>query len=218
MICPLCQSNHCLSFAQIEGLDYFRCQNCQLTFLDPNQLPDAEAERRHYDLHENDPADPRYRDWLDRLAIPLGQRLASGSQGLDFGCGPGPALAQMLSERGHTMRLYDPVYAADVSALQRDYDFVTCTEVVEHFHRPGEMFALLDKLVRPGGWLGIMTSLLEDNIDFQSWHYRRDPTHVSFYSRASLVWLARLYHYKPLFFSQNIVLLQKQHGESAQAY
>ena len=210
MICPLCQSNHCLSFAQIEGLDYFRCQNCQLTFLDPNQLPDAEAERRHYDLHENDPADPRYRDWLDRLAIPLGQRLASGSQGLDFGCGPGPALARMLTERGHKMNIYDPVFAADDSVLQRDYDFVTCTEVVEHFHHPGREFERLVALVRRGGWLAIMTSLLHDGIDFRKWHYRRDPTHVSFYRQTTFNWIADHYRMQlPDMISDSVIFLRR---------
>ncbi|MEE4250976.1 MAG: class I SAM-dependent methyltransferase [Alcanivoracaceae bacterium] len=210
MICPLCQHNPCLSFAQVDGLDYFRCQRCQLTFLDPAQLPEAEAERRHYDLHENHPTDPRYRDWLDRLAIPLGERLVGSSEGLDFGCGPGPALAQMLSERGHAMSLYDPVYAADVSVLQRDYDFVTCTEVVEHFHHPGREFERLATLLRPGGWLAIMTSLLHDGIDFRKWHYRRDPTHVSFYRQATFSWIANHYRMQlPDMISDSVIFLRK---------
>ena len=210
MICPLCQHNHCLPFACVDGLDYFRCQCCQLTFLDPEKLPDADAERRHYDLHENDPADPRYRDWLDRLAIPLGERLISRSEGLDFGCGPGPALAQMLSERGHTMSLYDPAYAADVSVLQRDYDFVTCTEVVEHFHHPGREFERLAALLRPGGWLAIMTSLLHDGIDFRKWHYRRDPTHVSFYRQTTFNWIANHYRMQlPDMISDSVIFLRR---------
>jgi hypothetical protein len=210
MICPLCHDNNCLPFARVDRRDYFRCRRCQLTFLDPGQLPDPEAERRHYDLHENDPADPRYRAWLDQLAVPLGERLAGESEGLDFGCGPGPALAHMLTERGHKMRIYDPVYANDRSVLQRDYDFVTCTEVVEHFHQPGEMFALLASLVRPGGWLGIMTSMLHDHIDFGDWHYRRDPTHVCFYREQTFPVIGMLHSMTPVSIEDaGVIILRK---------
>ena len=39
-----------------------------------------------------------YRSFLGRLAIPLQAKLSSGDTGLDFGCGHGPALADMLEE------------------------------------------------------------------------------------------------------------------------
>lgn len=190
MICPLCHDISSLPFACVDAREYFRCRCCQLTFLDPAQLPDADTEHRHYQLHENDPADSRYRAWLERLAGPLGERLANASEGLDFGCGPGPALALMLSERGHRMSVYDPLFAPDSSVLERQYDFVTCTEVVEHFHQPAKEFALFTSLLRPRGLLAIMTSLLHDGIDFEKWHYRRDPTHVCFYREQTLAWFA----------------------------
>lgn len=193
MICPLCHDNSSLPFARVDAREYFRCRRCELTFLDPAQLPDADAERQHYQLHENDPADSRYRAWLERLADPLGERLANASDGLDFGCGPGPALALMLRERGHRMSVYDPLFAPDASVLERQYDFVTCTEVAEHFHQPGKEFALLTSLVKPGGVLAIMTSLLHDGIDFEKWHYRRDPTHVCFYRQETFRQIAKDY-------------------------
>ena len=58
----------------------------------------AADEKAQYDLHENDPNDPGYRAFLDRLAGPLDKRLAPHSHGLDFGCGPGPTLSVMLEE------------------------------------------------------------------------------------------------------------------------
>ncbi len=190
MRCPLCQYHHCQPFAHADGRDYFRCPDCELTFLHPDQLPAASAERAHYDLHENDPNDAGYRAFLDRLATPLCARLKSGSAGLDFGCGPGPALAQMLEQRHQRMVIYDPLFFPDDTVLAQQYDFVTCTEVVEHFHQPGKEFALLASLVRPGGLLAIMTSLLHDGIDFRKWHYRRDPTHVCFYRQHTFARIA----------------------------
>lgn len=211
MRCPLCQHPDCLPFAQADGRDYFRCPRCELTFLRPQQLPAPDIERGHYGLHENDPDDPGYRAFLDRLAMPLCEQLEPGSEGLDFGCGPGPALAKMLKERGHHMAVYDPLFAADVSTLDRQYDFVTCTEVVEHFHQPAKEFELLASLVRPGGLLAIMTSLLRDDLDFQKWHYRRDPTHVCFYRPATFVWFAAR-HKMQISYLDNIsaILLKRQ--------
>ena len=88
------------------------------------------------------------------------------------------------------MTLYDPFFFADNAALQQSYDVITCTEVAEHFHRPKEEFDKLDQLLRPGGWLGIMTCFQTDDERFSSWHYRRDPTHVVFYREATLRYIA----------------------------
>ena len=49
--------------------------------------------------------------------------------GLDFGAGPGPALAAMMSEDGFDVAIYDPFFQPDAEALQRKYDFITCTAV-----------------------------------------------------------------------------------------
>lgn len=210
MICPLCHNNNSLPFARVDGREYFRCRRCQLTFLNPAQLPSAESERQHYQLHENDPADPGYRAFLDRLATPLCERLSPGSKGLDFGCGPGPALARMLEERGHLMTVYDPLFAPDSSVLEQQYDFVTCTEVVEHFHQPAKEFELLASLVRPGGLLAIMTSLVHDRIDFDKWHYRRDPTHVCFYRQETFRQIAKDYAMASCEYSaHSVVMLNK---------
>jgi len=52
---------------------------------------------------KNSPDDPRYRAFLSRLFIPLNERIAPESCGLDFGSGPGPTLSVMFEEQGHTM-------------------------------------------------------------------------------------------------------------------
>nr|MBS0021313.1 methyltransferase domain-containing protein [Gammaproteobacteria bacterium] len=84
----------------------------------------------------------------------------------------------MFAEAGHHMAIYDPYYAADASVLRRSYDFITASEVVEHLYAPGEVLARLFDLLRPGGWLGLMTKLVTDRAAFASWHYKLDPTHV----------------------------------------
>lgn len=187
--CPVCGGTAAALMA-MEGRWYFACGACEARFLDPAHLPSPEAERAHYATHENEADDPSYRRFLARLADPLLARLAPGSAGLDYGCGPGPALAAMLREAGMTVALYDPIFAPDPAPLARIWDVVTCTEVAEHFHRPAEAFARLRALVRPGGWLGLTTCFQTDDARFAGWRYRRDPTHVVFYRETTFRRLA----------------------------
>jgi SAM-dependent methyltransferase len=186
----VCRSPSPRPFLSVGGRDYWQCATCAARFLDPRRHPSRDAEYRHYLLHDNDADDPRYRRFLSKLTVPLLARLPVGSRGLDYGCGPGPALAAMLREAGHSVALYDPFFHADPAVLSRRYDFVTCTETAEHFHRPAEEFDRLMNLVRPGGWLAVMTCFQTDDARFKDWHYRKDPTHVVFYREATLRYLA----------------------------
>ena len=208
MRCTLCR-HPAQPFARVDGRDYFRCPTCRLTFEDPATLPDKDTEKAQYDLHDNNPADAGYRGFLAQLADPLCDRLSPGQQGLDFGCGPGPALAQMLNERGFPCRTYDPIYAPDPAPLDQQYDFVTCTEVVEHLHRPAREWQQFARLVKPGGWLGIMTRWLIDDAAFDRWHYRRDPTHVCFWQPDTFAWLAREQGWQVTLVGNPVVLMQK---------
>ncbi len=183
--CPVCRAGRPLHLAFVEGRDYWRCEACEARFLHPRHFPDRQAERAHYLLHENDPDDPRYRDFLSRLSKPLVEKLGAGKQGLDYGCGPGPALAAMLREAGHEMALYDPFFHPDPKPLSQTYDFIACSETAEHFHHAADEFDRLDAMLRPGGWLGVMTCFQTDDARFANWHYRKDPTHVVFYREAT---------------------------------
>jgi 2-polyprenyl-3-methyl-5-hydroxy-6-metoxy-1,4-benzoquinol methylase len=175
----------------VKDQNYWRCARCEARFLDPRQRMSVIEERAHYLTHENDPSDLGYRTFLSKLSIPLLERLAPGLRGLDFGCGPGPALAGMLAEAGHVMANYDPFFAPDAEALGRTYDFITCTEVLEHLHHPAKVLDQLDGLLCPGGWLGLMTEFQTEDSRFANWRYRREPTHIVFYREETLRLIAR---------------------------
>ncbi|MFU8814878.1 MAG: class I SAM-dependent methyltransferase [Pseudomonadales bacterium] len=194
---------------RVDARDYWRCPVCEATFLDPARRPDRAAELAEYQLHCNAPDDAGYRRFLQRLAAPLLERLAPARHGLDYGCGPVPVLAAMLRAAGHTMAVYDPFFCADPAALTGRYDFITCSEVVEHFHRPAEEFARLDRLLAPGGWLALMTNFQTDDARFANWHYRRDPTHVVFYREATFHHLAWRHGWVCEIPARNVALLQK---------
>lgn len=210
MDCPLCGAADPVNFCRDARRDYLRCRSCRLVFVPPAYFPDREAERAEYALHENDPGDAGYRKFLSRLAEPLAERLEPGARGLDFGCGPGPALAGMLEEAGFRVTLYDPFFFPDRAALAATYDFITATEVVEHLHRPGAELSRVWQRLAPGGYLGIMTKLVLGREAFASWHYKNDITHVSFFSRETWEWWAAQRNASLEFIGSDVILLQRE--------
>lgn len=188
---------------------YLRCGTCRLVFVGAESLPTPEEERRQYDLHRNRPDDPGYRQFLSRLFEPMHARLSPGSQGLDFGCGPGPALGRMFEEAGHRVREYDPIYAQDETVFEERYDFITASEVVEHLHRPREELDRLWDRLQPGGWLGVMTKRVRDEAAFRTWHYRLDPTHVVFFGIETFEWLAARWGAEWTAPAADVVLMRK---------
>ena len=139
-------------------------------------------------------------------------------RGLDYGCGPGPTLSRMLQEAGMIMDIYDPYYAPDPDVLGKQYDFATCTEVVEHFRDPARDWSQLTVLLKPGGWLGVMTQLAPPPESFLQWRYRQDPTHVSFYSLATFGWIADRFGFAMEQVRSDVVVLHKNgtvHNDAA---
>lgn len=208
--CPLCVytggSNH---FHSDRHRDYYRCPLCHLVHVPPSQFLPPETERAEYDKHQNSSDNAGYRIFLNRLFTPLNTRLSSASHGLDFGSGPGPTLSLMFEEAGHQMSLYDPFYAPEKHAFTAQYDFITASEVVEHLHDPAAELALLWSILKPGGWLGIMTKLALDRAAFSRWHYKSDPTHVCFFSIKTMDWLARQWQTELLQIGKDVLLFQK---------
>ena len=209
LVCPLCGSSRTRHRLSDERRHYHDCAQCGLVFVPERFFLPPSQEKALYDMHENDPRDMNYRGFLSRLFEPMLERLPRHASGLDFGSGPGPALSLMFEEQGHRMRIYDHFYAPDRSALAGEYDFITATEVVEHLHRPAMELERLWSLLRPGGWLGIMTSRHDAVEEFAAWHYKNDPTHVIFFSRRTFGWLADAWGTEPLFPRSDVVLLQK---------
>ena len=190
MICPICSGTNVFSFQLIGSIEYFRCKTCLGLFTDPKSRLSPEKEKERYSLHNNDVDDPEYRKFLSKLFDPLIKKLKKESRGLDYGCGPGPALASMLREEGFAVDIYDPYFFPDESYRDKVYDFITCTEAAEHFYEPQKEFNKLDQVLADKGILGVMTNFYEDTINFEDWYYRKDPTHVVFYAVKTLQCIA----------------------------
>ena len=207
--CPLCGDGEASEFHRDRRRPYLRCVVCSLVFVPPEYYLSLSQERAEYDKHQNNVDDPGYRQFLSRLAGPLLEYLEPASSGLDFGCGPGPALAQMLREAGHQVALYDSYYADDANVFERGYDFICATEVVEHLHNPGEEIDRLWTLVQPGGYLGVMTKLVLSAEAFSRWHYKNDLTHVCFFSRETWLWWAARNNASLEFHGNDVMILAR---------
>ncbi|MFT4613669.1 MAG: SAM-dependent methyltransferase [Bacteroidia bacterium] len=207
--CPLCGSGQTFFYHRDKRRTYISCGCCQLVFVPAQWRIDREAEQAEYELHENAIQDDGYRAFLSRLSEPLLQRLPVAASGLDFGCGQGPALAAILREAGHKVALYDSFFAPHEDVLTQQYDFICATEVVEHLHQPGSELDRLWRMLRPGGWLGVMTKLVRDKTAFAHWHYKNDPTHVCFFSRPTWIWWAQQRGVEPQFYGADVILLQR---------
>ncbi len=211
MRCPLCLDDGVSEFH--ERVDkrygvqtYRKCGVCSLISLAPECHLAPDDEKARYDLHRNDPGDEGYVRFLSALAVPLSKRLEPASHGLDFGCGPGPAMDAILGSSGHTVALFDPYYRPDRGLLDETYDFVTCTEVLEHLRDPRAELERIDGMLRSGGLFGAMTTLIERDEDFPDWWYRKDPTHICFYRRATFEWIAGWLGWRIVMHEGNVVI------------
>lgn len=187
--CPLCCATDAYGLP-VAGKLYHRCRACELVWLDAAEHLDPEREKAVYDGHDNQVDDPRYRSFLMRAFGEVLSRLPPPASGLDFGCGPGPALIAMGREAGYQMAGYDKFYADFPELLTRQYDFITSTEVIEHIATPRAVLDGLWTCLKPGGILVLQTQRVLGDERFRQWRYRHDPTHIVFFAEASFRALA----------------------------
>ena len=208
-ICTVCKNNNIEFFLNVRGLDYWQCPFCKAIMLNPIQFMSSNKEKKHYLKHNNEINDIRYRTFLYNLIEPLKDKISVNDIGLDYGCGYAPALADILIKEGFNIELYDPFFFKNENIFFRKFNFVTCSEVVEHFFKPYEEFNKIDGLLAKNSWLAVMTSFMTEDYLFENWHYRRDPTHVVFYKKITFKIIANQRDWKINFPSKNVVLFNK---------
>ncbi|MCB0378308.1 MAG: methyltransferase domain-containing protein [Bdellovibrionales bacterium] len=191
MGCPLCNSPEVGAFLTDEKRQwrYWHCHQCDLVFRDPQSHLNKLQEKARYQEHNNSIENEGYVHFLTPVVEALLPYLKDGDVGLDYGSGPGPILDILFERKGYKVTNYDPYFAPHPQNLSRQYDFITCTEVAEHFYTPGLDFSKIFELLKTNGCLLVMTQMRPN--DFESWYYRNDDTHVCFYSRQSMAWVAK---------------------------
>lgn len=189
--CSLCSDSKVRKIYTNKHREFYRCSTCDLIFVPSYSHLHLNDQKHLYDFHNNSSENNGYKSFLKKLLDPLLEYLSPEMCGLDFGSGPGPTAHKIMQEYGYQVHIYDPLYANSTQHLEQKYDFVTCTEVVEHFCTPYLSWQELVGLVRNAGHLAVMTMLHTDNTDFSTWWYKNDLTHVAFYSQHTIKWIAK---------------------------
>ncbi len=208
--CPLCLSNQEQIIPSKGRLNrkYFHCKNCDLFFTHPNDLPDNQEEKYRYEKHKNTIEAPGYVKFLNQAIKPALPYLSAPMQGLDYGSGPGPTLSILLRHEGISCKDYDPLFGPELP--DGPFDFIFSTEAFEHFHSPRKEMNRIDQLLKPGGYLIVMTMFHTGFKLFQNWFYAGDHTHVIFFSIDTFSFICQQWNYQHLWNDdKRVIILQK---------
>jgi 2-polyprenyl-3-methyl-5-hydroxy-6-metoxy-1,4-benzoquinol methylase len=181
-----------------------------LVFVPPVYLPDVVEEKERYETHNNDPLEPGYQEFLNRLLTPFSKKLKQGQTGLDFGCGPTKTAEVLLADQGLKVESYDPFFFPGHELLLKKWDFIVASEVAEHFHKPAESWTLLSKIIQPGGMIGVMTTCYPVQGRFERWRYKDDNTHVVFYSPSTFQWISEQFGFELEEITASVFIMKKK--------
>lgn len=190
MTCPVCQHEVSLYVHPVTRILFYQCFHCELMFKDPKHYPTPDDEKKRYLSHQNNLSDEGYvrflMDFIDRAIKPYAVHHL-----LDYGCGPSPVLQSILKQTYDRVDGYDPFFYP--MKPDHRYDMIMATEVLEHLHHPMETLHDMHQLMKPQGYLSIMTLFRPYHPDdFNQWFYIRDTTHVMFYTPKTLEIIASL--------------------------
>lgn len=207
--CPLCTSSDTADLFQRGPRHFWECSNCDLLFAVPDCVLSPEQEKTRYLQHNNNFNSSGYLSHLDKLRLQLSEKLEVGMRGLDFGCGPSPVLSKLLAQAGFIMDDYDPYFAPLNQADLKAYDFIVCSETAEHFRSPILEFRLMNSLLKPQGWIAIMTNLREEKRRSSSWWYLGDQTHRCFYSSKTIQFMAAALDWKISSICNDVIIFSR---------
>lgn len=207
--CPLCKSHNIARFSKDKKRIYFNCINCKSIFVPHEYHLREQDEKKRYELHTNSPNNSKYITFLSRIVKPVLEKTNPNSRGLDFGCGPGPILKNIFKTHSINIEEYDPFFKDTKNLLDTKWDFIISTEVVEHLKYPLEELYKMWNILKPGGYLFIMTQLYQPNTEFKSWYYKGDPTHIIFYTKESFKWINEKLNSSLEFIGNDIIILKK---------
>ena len=195
MRCSLCGFDPA-SVWSLEDKNYSFCSHCGFIQVFPEYFPSAELEKERYARHNNDTSNSGYmrylKDFLDSAFYPYVQK---GSKVLDFGSGPVPVLSNTLNSSGYRTVPYDPYFAPGTAWRRETFDAAVSVEVFEHLKDPAAEISNLLAILKKGGFLVLRTELHQGNrYFFESWWYRRDFTHISFYSEKTFRIIAKMFN------------------------
>jgi len=205
-ICPLCAT---LGEVYYESEDvYYKCPECYGVFADEKNKPNKIEEKQRYELHDDDTNDAGYRKFVSPITSSIINDFNSESKGLDFGAGTSAIISVILHEQNYDIKNYDPYFHKHPEFLEEKYDYISSCEVIEHFYNPYKEFRLLKDMLKNGAKLYLMSEVYDEKIDFASWYYKNDPTHVFFYSKETFEWIKNNFGFKTVSINKRLIVLE----------
>ena len=205
--CPLCNSISKLLCEKPKHL-FYKCDTCDGIFRPKDTFLTAEEEKEHYEKHNNDVFDERYQAFVSPIVNAVLHDFSPEAKGLDFGSGTGPVIAKMLTDKGYQVQNYDLFFAIEPSLLQEKYNYISCCEVMEHFHHPYQEFELMKSLLLPKGKLYCKTEVYTNQRPFENWYYKDDFTHVFIYQPKTLEWIKTEFHFSNLIIKEKLLVFE----------
>lgn len=206
--CPLCETT-----SQIYQISkkyvFYECSICMGVFRGRKHRLSQENEFRRYQLHQNDVHDTGYQQYMMPVIQKIIQNHPMNSSCLDFGCGPSSVVFKLLTDHGFQPALYDPYFFPDNKMLHQKWDLIVCTEVIEHFYSPLNMFFQLYDLLKDKGVLYCTTRLLSPDVVFENWFYKNDATHTFFYRPETILFLKQKLGFKSIEMIEKLIVFYK---------
>jgi len=211
-LCKVCDSQTDEMRDEKKSLSYYRCKSCGFIYLDDAEIIDTQSEKKHYEQHNNSFESLGYvkmfESFIEVAISPYEKEIKTA---LEFGCGTGAVLAELLRRRGMKVDKYDIYFYPNRVYEGKRYDLITSTEVFEHLQKPLEILELLSEHLEEGGYITLMTKFPpSSDKEFLDWWYRRDVTHISFFTPKSFEIMAQKIGLKMVkTIDKNIVIFQK---------
>jgi len=205
--CPLCGTPSPFFYQNTQS--YFRCPCCDGIFVSRKDLPEAKEEIQRYKLHSDDTQDAGYRKFVTPITSNILKDFTTASKGLDFGAGTSAIISVILHEHNYNIKNYDPYFHNHPKLLLQQYDYISSCEVIEHFYQPKKEFTLLCRMLQEGGKLYLMTDIYDENIEFSSWYYKNDPTHVFFYTAKTFAYIQEVFACKNVSIEKRLIIITK---------
>jgi len=181
--CPLCGQVDFTPVRRAAAHVVVRCEGCQLHLLNP-QPSNAELAEIYHPTYSFFGADPGAEACVSRVKQATADHYlhvlaAAGiTQGtlLEVGCGDGDFLRQ-ASRRNFSIEGIDysphscrkaqakvgpavPIHCGEISVLadrREAYDLCVACDVIEHVRQPAVFLDTIHRLLRPGGWVFLVT-------------------------------------------------------------
>ena len=188
-------------------LQIVKCVGCGLVFAYPR-----ESQLKVLEKYQNF-KDPLYE--VERSARSMNQqgivqrleKMVRGKKILDVGCATGGLLSVAIDEGWEVFGVEPSKWAAQLAKkkyklnvqagtlddlkLEREFDAITCIDVIEHVTSARKLIVQINSLLKKGGALCIVTpdkgSLVARIMGERWWHIR--PDHISYFDRQTLTML-----------------------------